>query len=357
MLNNSTEFIDFIQLLSYNAIFNFVDTVRNTGKTTKAKAWLLARYLKRHKKAIWVRTFEGDIKSCKKDFYTEHKSKPIKIVNDLGYDVKADNIVQDGEYIYYVTFDEKGKIKTKDWFIRLIHLSQAQSIKGNEIPTCDIIIYDEYRTKENRINRYIGNQAKDFIDIVYSIARDHTVRSILLGNKETYNNPFYDYLRIKQPKEDFEGIKSYKGGSIAIMQINTVPNVIAENSMNKRLKKALTDTPIMGYLYDGLTEGINRSQIVKMPKSTYYACGFSIGGCEFSAKIGYDNKVYFQSGLDPYQHVYVDDHTTKYKFCEKIMKQNKKQFNWLMTAYKYNNVYFCDVGVYERANKIIESLI
>ena len=58
---NNNNFIDFLELWSFNAIYNFVDTVRNTGKTTKCKAWAIARYLKHGKQTLWVRAFEDDI--------------------------------------------------------------------------------------------------------------------------------------------------------------------------------------------------------------------------------------------------------------------------------------------------------
>ncbi|MBQ0154593.1 MAG: phage DNA encapsidation protein [Bacteroidales bacterium] len=357
MYKTDDDFIDFLPALSYNAIFNFFDTVRNTGKTTKAKAWVLARWLKKKKKCVWIRTFEDDIKECKHNFYTVHKSKPIKIVNELGYSCTASNIVQEGDYIYFVEYTEKGKIKSKDWFLHLISLSNAQSIKGNEIPNCDLIIYDEYRTKQERINRYTGNQAKDFIDIVMSISRDHYVRAILLGNKETYNNPMYEYLRIQPPSEDWEGIRTYNDGSILIQQINHVPKVIEDNAMNRKLKTALKNTPILGYLYDGKTEGIDRSQIAKMPGNVYYGCGFVINGSEFSVSYSFDGRAFFRSGLDNQQHVYSTSFSNKYKYCERLLRGDKQHFKMLLRLLKMNKVYFCDVSCYEYAQNLFKLLM
>ena len=84
---------------SFNALYNFVDTVRNTGKTTKCKAWAIARYLKHGKQTLWVRAFEDDIKMLKKDFITK-KGGVLKILKAWGYSLTPHNFVQVGEYIY-----------------------------------------------------------------------------------------------------------------------------------------------------------------------------------------------------------------------------------------------------------------
>lgn len=342
-------FVDFLHIFSYNAIFNFIDSVRNTGKTTKAKAIALIRFLKKKKKCLWIRTFEEDVKDLKKNFYN---NKVISICKKMGYDVKLENIYQDGKYIYYV--DPKTNKKT--WFIKIVHLSMAQSLKGNEIEEIDLIVYDEYRTKANRINRYIGNPAKDFIDIVYSIARSHYVKTLLLGNKETFNNPFYDYMKIVPPQDDFQGIKTYNNGSILICQINQVPSVIENNQMQKKLKDALKFTPIYNYLYNGQTEGVNMAQIKKTPSNAIYGCGFKIQNSLFSVWYGLDGNVYFKSKIDPLQHIYCDTFTNKYRYAELIHRDDKKHFKLIVKANKYNKIYFENVGVAERVQVLFKYL-
>jgi len=354
-LKKSTEndFIDFIKMLSYNAIFNFVNTVRNVGKTTKAKAWRLAAFLKNQKKTIWVRTFEDDVKNTRKDFYTAQHCKAVKIVKNLGYDVDIKDISTNGNYIYYTN----PKTKVKDWFIHIVHLSQAQALKGNEIANCNVIIYDEYATTISRVNRYIGNPAKDFLDLVISLSRDHYLRCILLGNKESYNNKFYDYLHIKRPPDEFEGIKTYKGGTILIYQLNHVPQVIEENTMNGKLKKALADTPMLGYLYDGKTQGINYSQIVKTPRNVSYAGGFWVKGAEFSLYYTYDGDAYFRLGLDKGQHVFTDSFTNKYKYSERLSGDSRKKLKMLVKAIKNNRVFFDNIDVVERVKPLLDNYI
>lgn len=341
-------FADFIEIFSHNALFNFVDSVRNTGKTTKAKIVALKRFLKKGKKTIWVRTFENDVKQSKKDFYNK---KIIKMLNDDGYNVALNQITVDGSYIVFT--DEKGH---KNWFVKLVYLANAQSLKGNEIVDADFIVYDEYRTKSNRIARYIGNQTKDFIDILVTIARDHEVKCLFLGNKECFNNPFYDYLKIKPPKEDFEGIKKYKHGSILICQINTVPSSIAQNETNTKLKYALEGTPSLGYLFNGKTEGIDYTQIKKPPKTLIYYCGFNIKNSVFGLQFDTIGNAYFTDKIDKLQHVYSDCQNNSYKYCERLLKGDKKHFKLLIKAIKNNCVWFESVGTAERVQYLFNFL-
>ena len=338
-------FVDFLQILTFNAIFMFIDSVRNTGKTTKAKMLALMRFLKKSKKMLWVRTFEEDTKDIKKNFYNH---KIIKLVKSMGYDCELSQISQNGNYIYF----RKDK-KNIDWFIKIVSLNQAQSLKGNEIEEIDLIVYDEYRTKANRLNNYRGNQAKDFIDIVYSIARSHKVRCLLLGNKETFNNPFYDYLKITPPQDDFDGVKTYKNGSILICQITKQPQIIEQNDTNKKLKDALKDTQIYEYLYKGKTEGIDLTQIKKTPQNAIYMYGFLIDNSQISCYYTMDGTIYFKNKFDSNQFIYTDKFTNKYKFSERIIK-DKSKFKLIHKAFKQNKIYFENVSIAERVEKLLK---
>ena len=352
MKTNNSDFIDFLHLLSYGAIYNFVDTVRNTGKTTKAKAWILARFLKRKKKCLWLRTFDVDIMQIKKDFYTGKNARALKILADWGYDVDPESITQNGDYIYY-TDPKTGK---KSWFIKLVYLAQAQSLKGNEIPDCDLIIFDEYRTKPSRLARYNGDMAKDFVDIVFSISRDHYVRSIMLGNKEMFNNPFFDFFGIKPLPEEFEGIRTFKQGSIAVMQSNKIPAAILNSEMTRKQMAALKGTSLFGYLYTGETAGVSREHIKRPPGNALYYNGFYVGGAEFCARIDYDGAIYFIDGLDDSRHVWTDRATGKYKFCTRIMRGDQKHFKKVLSCVKKNRVFFADVSAYEHAGELLRLL-
>ena len=55
-----------LKMLSHNAIYNFVNTNRNFGKTWTFKYRAVKRALKKGKKTIWIRRFKKEAKECYK---------------------------------------------------------------------------------------------------------------------------------------------------------------------------------------------------------------------------------------------------------------------------------------------------
>lgn len=348
---NNKNFIDFLEMWSFNAIYNFVDTVRNTGKTTKCKAWAIARYLKHGKQALWLRAFEDDIKEIKKDFITE-KSGLFKILKSWGYSLKPENFVQEGSYIYY--FDTKTKKRGK-WIFHLCPLGAAQSLKGNEIPACDMIVFDEYRLKPQKYSFYHGDMGKDFVDVVWSITRDHECRCILLGNLESAVNPIQDYFKLPVLPGDFEGYQTFKKGTIAVFQRLTLPEKISTSNYMRRQQEALAGTAIYSYLFGGEAYGANFSQISKMPRGAKYLYGIDDCGQKISVWRAGD-KVFVRPGLDAGQHVWTMQHCTSYRYSARVMPGDKKHFPQILRALAANSLYFTNTETAERGEKIFRKM-
>ena len=72
-------FFDNREAKSYNAIYNFIDTERNDGKTWSFKIAGVINFIKHHKKTIWNRTFVSEKKETKKKFLSR---KIIKKINE-----------------------------------------------------------------------------------------------------------------------------------------------------------------------------------------------------------------------------------------------------------------------------------
>lgn len=348
---NNKDFIDFLQLWSFNAIYNFVDTVRNTGKTTKCKAWAIARYLKHGKQTLWLRAFDEDINMLKRDFISP-KSGVYKILKQWGYNLTSENFEQEGRYIFYV--DTKTK-KRKGWIFQLCPLGAAQSLKGNEIVNCDLIVFDEYRLKPKKYSFYHGDMGKDFIDSVWSITRSHEARCILLGNLESAVNPIQDYFKIPVLPGDFEGYQTFKGGSIAVYQRLTVPDKIATSAYMQRQQQALAGTAIYDYLFDGEIYGHDVSQIAKIPKGAKYLYGIDNCGQKISVWRAGD-KVYVRPGLDAGQHVWSFQHAPNYKYSARIMPGDKKHFPQIIRALANNSLYFTNTETAERGEAIFRKM-
>lgn len=240
-------YINFTPILSYTgAIFYFVDTVRNIGKTWGIGRLAWRRAFKRHKKTIYVRRFKKEAQEAANSFY--ESADFIDFCTGL---IKYDPVTKKGN------FKKRGRtfyIKRRrrwEWFFKVAYVSDAQSFRSADDVNCNLILYDEYTTTPEKYALYRGNEVEHFIDLVVTIARQHPIRCIFTGNKESHQNPYYNYLGITAPPSNFEGIRQYKGGSVVVYQRNT-PLADSKNiAFQTKLSNALKGTPYGAYLFQG----------------------------------------------------------------------------------------------------------
>ena len=178
---------DGLKLLSHNSIYNFVLSNRNYGKTWAYKRRAFRRALKHGKKTLWLRMFEKEVKEATSTFYS---SKDLQAYCGISvYDKQSNpngNFKQCGKTFYYRT-SPKGKWH---WFLKLCKLNDADAVRSADDVDMDTIVFDEFTKTPNKYKLYRGNIVTDFIDIFFSSKREHQVRCIFLGNKESINNPF-----------------------------------------------------------------------------------------------------------------------------------------------------------------------
>lgn len=333
-------------LSSYGAMFNFVDTIRNTGKTSRFKARAFFKFKKHRRKTIWVRSFAEDVERLVTDktgFYDAKICKREKIPRE--------RISQKGCFIFYEYEDKNGK-KHKDWFIRIVCLADSQALKGNEIETVSDIVFDEYTTNPERLAYYRGDFATDFFNLFTTIMRDHYVRCWFLGNKEILLNPFYEYFKIKPFPMNWQGIKVFRQGELAVQQINTLPSCIKQTKGNQATMRLFADTPYYDYLYGGAVSGMSHEAIKKLPKNAVYLFGFDFGRL-LSVYVDED-KVFICSKADKNQIVYTNYSTIKYRYGYKITRKDvNTKMQWIKKAIRANKIFYTDENAVEGAQLFI----
>lgn len=333
-------------LSSYGAMYNFIDTIRNTGKTSYFKARSLIKFLKHRRKTIWVRSFVEDVERLvndKKGFYDNKICKRWKF--------QRERISQKGNFIYYEYTDKNGN-KHKDWFIRIVCLTDSQALKGNECADVSDIVFDEYTTKPERLSFYRGNFATDFFDLFITIMRDHYVRCWFLGNKEILLNPFYEYFKIKPFDPSFQGIKTFQNGQIAVQQINTLPACIKATKGNRATEKLFAGTPYADYLFGGAVSGLSHEAIKKMPQNASYLFAFDFG--RLLAVYACDDCVFISSKADKNQIVYTNYNTLKYRRGFKITRNDTKKMQWLKNAIRMNRLFYTDENAVEGSRLFVQ---
>lgn len=245
LVNN--DYINLTAILSYStAIFYFIDTVRNIGKTWAICKMAWRRSYKHGKKTILVRRFRKEAQSAASALYQSSDIREFcKGLEVYDPKTKKGNFKKSGRTMY---IKKNGKW---EWFLKVAYVSDAQSFRSADDVNCNLILYDEYTTTPARYARYRGTETEDFIDLVVSIARKHKVRCIFTGNKESHSNPYYEYLGITPPPGNFEGIRRYKKGSIVIYQRNIPHQSKSNKQFEDSLMAALSGTAYAEYLYQG----------------------------------------------------------------------------------------------------------
>lgn len=350
-------FYSSLKIQSYNAILNFTDTVRNVGKTTCHKISAGVRFIKHGYKTIWLRYFHKDVKKMMSvDFISV---KNIKMINEeLNRNLKTpkykftkENFKQDGSFIYF----RKDKKHKWEWFINVVALSDEQAIKSADDPNTRRLIFDEYRIKPERLARYQGDPVTDFLSIWVTVKRNNHVKAFLLGNKEAISDPFKSFFGIENLDVNFNGIKTYKNGTIAVEQINDEPSEI-QDDFDAKFKELVKGTSYGDYLYNGEIRGIDKSRIKSKPKSTTLYCCFDLG-LPITAFMDKFGNIYFQRGIDTSRTVAVDKLTDKYKRAYVISGIDKNlRFKTLEWAFRLNKIYYSDAISYEQGVKILKCL-
>lgn len=342
-------FYDNRKLQSHNAVLNMTDGARNAGKTWSHKIRALIRQVQHGTKVVWLRYFRKDVKeTMKKAFYSK---KLIDHVNKLkGWNLTLDNFRQDGNFVYF----RKDKKSKWEWFISVYALSDEQAIKSADDPDVDTIVFEEYRITPEKLSRYRGNPVTDFLSIWVTTKRDNKVVAFLIGNKEEISDPIKNYFNIKPLDVNFQGIKTFKNGTIAVEQINDVPDEI-NSDFDVKFKELLDGTSYGDFLYKGEIRCVDKTRIKKKPPHCQIYCSFDCGVpvSAYIDKLGY---IYFTQGIDKTRTIACDKQSRKYRSVFVISSEDKGRFSTLAFAYKNNKVYYTDNVSYEQGYKIMRTL-
>ena len=327
-------------LLSRNAVFNFVISNRNYGKTWAFKKRAFKRAIKKGKKTIWVRMFRNEARECARKMYSSADLREYCGISEYDKTTNPNgNFRQDGSVFYYRTGTKAPWI----WFLQVFSLSDSLAIRSADDCAIDTIVFDEFSKTPERLRRYIGDPVTDFIDIFFSLKREHEVRAIFLGNKEGVTNPFYSYFGIRALPEQYEGIRMFREGSIAIQQINnkTAPSSSYEGKVSALLK----GTRYGAYVEEGTFKTAKAFKKAKAPSGATLWMQVELMGHALS--IAQANGLYYvKKGVDSGRAVYTFSYTGKYRKEFLLVNRQKPLLAQFVRAISDNRVrYDCPESV------------
>lgn len=335
---------DIKKLLTYHCEFYFINSVRNTGKTSAFIKRAIYRFLKYGRTTIWLRRFKNEYKTCKNKFFKKW------IVDTMRKQYK--NLFK--SVLDFRVIGNKGQVlkaskNGNKWhnFIEFMYLSQSQEYKSGDDDTTDTIIFDEYTTSQHRYKRYRGNEVNDLLDLYISAKREKPYFKVFfIGNKETINNPYLSYWNIKPFKTDFTGFKTYNDNTILVYQLATqLKKEQEQQKQDDKLKKLFNGTPYLNYYFKGNAKTINNIAFkrYKMRQQDLFVM------CDIDGKFSiykFKDGIYISSIFDKTKQVIVNEHKNYKK--EYLIKSNDKPFlKNIIGYYKINKVWYENEIVYE----------
>ena len=335
---------DGLHALSYNGIITTILSNRNYGKTWTFKKRAFRRALKHGKKTLWLRLFKKEVKEAIATFYTSKDLQKYCGISIYDKDTNPQgNLKQIGGTFYYRK-KIKGKWTRWHWFLKVFALSDAGAVRSADDVDVDTIVFDEFTKPTEKYRRYIGNITNDFIDILFSAKREHQIRCILIGNKESVNNPIFTYFNVKPLPTTYQGIKTYRNGSFVVQQINNIEET--QSDYGKKMNDLLSGTAYGNYIYKSAYKNEMGFKPRRTPPNANIYCQLVVENQHIKISV-VNGFFYVNMKVDTSQRIYCDVLPHKYKNEYLLVRKQKRFFTAFINALADNRVYYEDAQTYE----------
>lgn len=344
-MSKNTEFWNIRNVLSRQALFNFIISFRGGGKTFGCKKYAIDNFLKTGEQFIYLRRYETDLEKAKKEFLTDLIIKFPKLFQEHKIIIKGDKLF----------IDEK----TAGFFIPL---SKAGSYKSTAFPNVTLIIYDEFLIDRDSFQKYIPREPYKFNDFYSTVARVGTghpdVIVFFLGNAISLINPYFSAYNISLPyKKD---IKLFANNEI-LVQIFNSPELQEKQAKSRfgQIMKA-TNKDYFNYAFNGNFNDNNREFVKKKDFNYKFYFTFVYNNKYFGVWSDYNNSQFIIS------YDYVKTFPLIFACSYQDMQPNfiminklKKSTHWqnLFHAFNTGQLYFENVdiknNVYDLFSKIL----
>lgn len=340
-------------VLSYNGIYNSVLSNRTYGKTWLFKKRAVKRALKRGRKTIWLRLFKNEAKECIDTFFSSKDLQKFCGVSYYDKDTNPNGNLRREGNTFLLRKMIKGKWSKWFWFLKVFKLGDAGALRSADDVKIDTIIFDEFTKPANKYRLYRGNIANDFIDIFFSIKREHQVRCIFIGNKESVSNPIFTYFGITPPPAQYEGIRRYRNGSFIIQQINNLPK--SDSEYDTKVEALFKGTAYGNFIYKSTYKEDMAFKTRRMPAGAAVYTQININNQPIKIA-AYNGCYYVNTRIVNSRHLYCDKLAGKSANERLLVNRLKRFFVPFIEALKDNRVYYDSPVTYERAQAFIQWL-
>ena len=231
-------------LLSYNALFNFVVGERGTGKTYQFKDWAISDFIKNKNQFVYVRRYKTEFKDIGNFFDDIMKKYP-----DHEFSVAHGKFYIDKEIAGFY-----------------IPLSTSITKKSVAYPNVNKIGFDEFILEKSTLH-YLPNEVNAFLGLYETIARDrNNVRVMFMANSVTLINPYFLFFDLQVSKT--KRFWTFKNNDL-VVELTDLEE-FKEHKKQTRFAKLIDGTEFSKYSIDGEFTGDNYEFIQSKTPNSYY---------------------------------------------------------------------------------------
>lgn len=321
-------YYNYMKLMSFNAILNFLVGGRGLGKTYGAKKMVIKNAITKGEEFIYLRRYREELATAKETFFAD-------ILGEFPeYDFRTF-----GKYAQYshVKFrdDKRREWHTMGYFIAL---STAQSQKSVSFPKVYKIIYDEFIIEKGLI-QYLPNEAVAFINFYSTVDRDNDrVRVFFLANSVSIENPYFIHYKIT-PQDGEEWIRKFNG----YLLVNLPDSKEFQEGKNKtRFGQFIleSDPDYADYATGNKFADNNDNLLVVKGQEARYQYSLETKTGKFSIWMDWDNKQWFIQEKLPQQELVFTICPEKMRDGVKLLFKNDRQIAILRSGFKSGRVMF-----------------
>lgn len=185
-----SEWYDYQDIDSYNALFNTIIGARGDGKTFGWKKKAILGFIKSagKKQGLYMRRTESEISEARQKF-----DEDLDELNfpDYRFRVKS-------EGLEICQWDNETNERASDWdiCINFAYLANAEKYKSVSYHRVSTICYDEVFIREGKRSHYLAHEVRDFFHFYETVARGRDVTVYFLSNAISKINPYFVFFGI-----------------------------------------------------------------------------------------------------------------------------------------------------------------
>ena len=316
------------KLLSYNALFNFVNGERGVGKSFGFKTFTLDQFLKNGYKFVYVRRYKTELEHA---LFNGTRPSFYDKIQDLD------------KYKNFSLSNTKDTFKVNKKICGYaISLTTAPLIKSSEFKNVKYIIFDEYQILKGTNYHYLKNEVTQFLELYESIARMNDVKVFFLGNSMSISNPYFNYFNIHMPYNS--NYAKFNNGLIVVEYIKNIP--YREAKKKTKFGQLIDGTAYGLYAIDNINLQDDKRFISKKSDKSRFLISIVMSGIKYG--LWFDDKemkLYISRSFNPNSKNIFTLSENDNSPDVKLMTKNNYYYKMMILFYSNSALFFETVNI------------